>query len=52
MSQHVARVAALALLAPGLWRNAQGAYLVREDGSERPALRWLRDYVRRGAVHE
>ena len=26
---------------PGLWRNAQGAYLVRSDGTERPAMRWL-----------
>ncbi|NZA25428.1 endo-1,4-beta-xylanase [Luteimonas sp. SJ-92] len=31
---------------PGLWRQEQGAYLVREDGSERPALAWLRRYVR------
>lgn len=31
---------------PGLWRTEQGAHLVREDGSERPALAWLRDYVR------
>ena len=31
---------------PPLWRNAQGAYLVRKDGSERPALQWLRQYVR------
>jgi endo-1,4-beta-xylanase len=31
---------------PGLWRNRQRAYLIRADGSERPALRWLRDYVR------
>ncbi len=31
---------------PGLWRTEQGAHLVREDGSERPALVWLRDYVR------
>lgn len=29
----------------GLWRDEQGAYLIREDGSERPALVWLRDYV-------
>jgi len=29
-----------------LWRNAQGAYLVRKDGTERPALQWLRQYVR------
>jgi endo-1,4-beta-xylanase len=31
---------------PGLWRDAQGANLVRKDGSERPALEWLRGYVR------
>lgn len=31
---------------PGLWRDKQGASLIRKDGSERPALRWLRDYVR------
>lgn len=30
---------------PGLWRDRQGAYLVRKDGSERPALAWLRQYV-------
>jgi endo-1,4-beta-xylanase len=29
-----------------VWRNAQGAYLVHSDGSERPALRWLQQYVR------
>ena len=33
----------------GLWRDEQGAYLVREDGSERPALTWLRRYLRREA---
>lgn len=31
---------------PGLWRDKQGANLLRKDGSERPALAWLRDYVR------
>lgn len=30
----------------GLWRDKEGAYLVRKDGSERPALKWLRGYVR------
>ncbi|MCD9032354.1 endo-1,4-beta-xylanase [Luteimonas sp. Y-2-2-4F] len=30
----------------GLWRDEQGAYLIRDDGSERPALDWLRRYVR------
>ena len=31
---------------PGLWRTKEGANLVREDGSERPALQWLRSYMR------
>jgi len=31
---------------PPLWRSAQGADLVRQDGTERPALQWLRQYVR------
>lgn len=31
---------------PGLWRTEQRAYLVDEAGNERPALAWLRDYVR------
>src|SRR5690606_30568416 len=26
---------------PGLWRSRQGANLVREDGSHRPAFDWL-----------
>lgn len=30
---------------PGLWRNEQKAYLIDTDGSERPALTWLRSYV-------
>ncbi|WP_024891916.1 endo-1,4-beta-xylanase [Luteimonas huabeiensis] len=30
----------------GLWRDEQGAYLIRDDGSERPALQWLRRYLR------
>lgn len=30
---------------PGLWRTKEGANLIREDGSERPALQWLRTYV-------
>jgi endo-1,4-beta-xylanase len=30
---------------PGLWRQKEKAYLVRKDGSERPALQWLREYV-------
>ena len=32
---------------PGMWRSKQGANLVRKDGSERPALLWLRGYIRR-----
>ena len=31
---------------PPVWRNAQGAYVVRKDGTERPALLWLRQYLR------
>lgn len=31
---------------PSMWRESYGANLVRKDGSERPALAWLRDYVR------
>jgi endo-1,4-beta-xylanase len=31
---------------PGLWRSEQGAGLVHEDGTERPAMQWLRQYVR------
>jgi endo-1,4-beta-xylanase len=30
---------------PGLWRTKEGANLVRKDGSERPALQWLRTYL-------
>lgn len=30
---------------PGLWRDRQRAYLIDKDGSERPALTWLREYV-------
>lgn len=29
----------------GLWRTDQGAYLVNQNGTERPALKWLRAYV-------
>ncbi len=29
----------------GLWRNAQGAYLINQNGTERPALTWLKAYV-------
>jgi len=30
---------------PGHWRTAQGAYIVLENGAERPAMVWLKDYV-------
>jgi len=30
---------------PGLWRQDQEAFLVRNTGEERPALEWLREYV-------
>lgn len=30
---------------PGLWRQSQEAYLIRSDGSERPAMEWLRAYL-------
>lgn len=30
---------------PGLWRNAEQAYLIDTDGTERSALKWLREYV-------
>ncbi|HWL14688.1 MAG TPA: endo-1,4-beta-xylanase [Opitutus sp.] len=33
---------------PGLWRNENGAYIARENGSERPALQWLKTYLRTG----
>lgn len=29
----------------GLWRDDEGAYLINWNGSERPALTWLRSYV-------
>jgi endo-1,4-beta-xylanase len=31
---------------PGHWRENQGAYLALEDGTEKPALIWLRGYIR------
>lgn len=31
---------------PGLWRDSQRAYLIDRRGDERPALAWLRGYVR------
>ncbi len=30
---------------PGHWRTAQGAYIVLENGAERPAMVWLKEYV-------
>jgi endo-1,4-beta-xylanase len=30
---------------PGHWRTAQGAYIVHDNGAERPAMVWLIDYV-------
>lgn len=30
---------------PGLWRMDQEAYLVRNNGEERPALQWLKEYL-------
>ncbi|MGW8314996.1 MAG: endo-1,4-beta-xylanase [Bacteroidales bacterium] len=35
----------------GLWRNDQGAYLITEDGTERPAMTWLKAYVN-DTLHE
>ena len=31
---------------PGLWRAEERAWLVHDDGKERPAMKWLRQYVR------
>lgn len=31
---------------PGHWRTAQGAYMVLDNGAERPAMVWLQEYVR------
>ncbi|MCK4297304.1 MAG: endo-1,4-beta-xylanase [Candidatus Marinimicrobia bacterium] len=30
---------------PGMWRTDEMAFLVSNDGTERPALVWLRDYI-------
>ncbi|SFQ77735.1 endo-1,4-beta-xylanase [Hymenobacter arizonensis] len=35
---------------PGHWRTAQGAYLANGDNTERPALVWLKNYVRSTAL--
>jgi endo-1,4-beta-xylanase len=31
---------------PGHWRSAQGAYIVLDNGAERPSMVWLQNYVR------
>jgi endo-1,4-beta-xylanase len=31
---------------PGLWRSPQGAYIVLDNGAERPAMVWLQSYVK------
>jgi endo-1,4-beta-xylanase len=31
---------------PGMWRSAEGAYLIDEFGVERPAMLWLRAYLK------
>ncbi len=30
---------------PGLWRNDERAYLVLQQGAERPVMKWLREYI-------
>jgi endo-1,4-beta-xylanase len=30
---------------PGLWRSDERAFLIDDTGAERPAMRWLKDYV-------
>jgi len=30
---------------PGMWRDPWGAYLTLDNGTERPAMQWLREYV-------
>ncbi|HTO02305.1 MAG TPA: endo-1,4-beta-xylanase, partial [Opitutus sp.] len=30
---------------PGLWRNAEQAYIVQENGTERSAMTWLKSYL-------
>ncbi|MFW6347309.1 MAG: endo-1,4-beta-xylanase [Cyclonatronaceae bacterium] len=35
---------------PGLWRQDQDAFLIRNSGEERPALVWLREYVENNTV--
>ncbi|MEY2935000.1 MAG: hypothetical protein RL033_5749, partial [Pseudomonadota bacterium] len=36
---------------PGMWRTPQGAILAHDGGAERPAFRWLLDYVRQSKAH-
>lgn len=31
---------------PGMWRTDQGAYLIDSEGNERPAMLWLRAYLK------
>ena len=31
---------------PGMWRSEQGAYLIDLEGNERPAMLWLRAYLK------
>jgi len=35
----------------GLWRNDQKAYLINSNGTERPALKWLKAYVNDSLVN-
>jgi endo-1,4-beta-xylanase len=35
---------------PGMWRTGQGANLALDNGAERPALVWLREYVKGDAA--
>ncbi|CCH54882.1 endo-1,4-beta-xylanase [Fibrisoma limi BUZ 3] len=35
---------------PGHWRTAQGAFIAYENGAERPALVWLRNYVQNASL--
>jgi endo-1,4-beta-xylanase len=35
---------------PGHWRSSQGAFIALETGAEKPALRWLREYLDSPAI--
>jgi hypothetical protein len=35
---------------PGHWRTAQGAYIVLDNGAERPAMVWLQGYVKNAVL--